>query len=156
MGKDMDNKFKKYVDQLPGLLEERGRQKIRFRDNLGNIPRKGIYVFFEHGNPIYVGRSNRVKERIQQHGRPSSGHNSAPFAFNLAKDAAKRKGIDVNKNRNELEEDPAFRDLFEKAKERVSLMSVQVIEINDPILQTLFEVYASIALKTPYNDFETH
>jgi len=153
----MDNKFRKYIDQLPCLLEDLGQQELRSRNNSGDIPKKGIYVFFEHGNPIYVGRSNYIKERIQQHGRPSSGHNSAPFAFNLAKGAAKRKGIDVNKNRNELEEDPAFLDLFKKAKERVSLMSVQVIEIDDPILQTLFEVYASIALNTTkYNYFETH
>lgn len=153
----MGNKFKKYIDQLPRLLEDLGQQELRSRNNLVGIPKRGIYVFFEHENPIYVGRSDRMKERIQQHGRPSSGHNSAPFAFNLAKDAAKRKGIDVNKKRDELEKGPAFRDLFKKAKESVLLMSVQVIKIDDPILQTLFEVYAAIALNTTkYNDFETH
>jgi len=35
-------------------------------------------------------------------------------------------------------------------------MSVRVIESDHPIDQTIFEVYASMELKTPYNDFDTH
>ena len=47
--------------------------------------------------------------------------------------------------------------LFTEAKERVSKMSVRVIPIDDPITQTLFEVYASMALDTmEYNYFDTH
>lgn len=81
----------------------------------------------------------------------------AIFAFNLAKKAARDKGIDVNKPRNRLEKDPTSSGLFVEAKTRVSKMSVKVIEIDDPIIQTLFEVYAAITLKTiEYNDFDTH
>jgi hypothetical protein len=47
-------------------------------------------------------------------------------------------------------------DLFLHAKERVSRMTVRVIEITDPIEQTLFEVYAALALGTVYNVFENH
>ena len=64
--------------------------------------------------------------------------------------------MDINKKRDKLETDPDFRDLFTKAKERVSQMSVKVIEIDDSILQTLFEVYAAISLQKPYNNFDTH
>jgi hypothetical protein len=35
-------------------------------------------------------------------------------------------------------------------------MNVRVIEINDPIIQTIFEVYVSMELNTEYNDFDTH
>ena len=91
-----------------------------------------------------------------QHGRPSSDNSSAPFAFNLAKKTAVRKGIDVSKSRSELEKKSTFTSLFSEAKEKVSRMSVRVIEIDDPIIQTLFEVYASVELNTEFNDFNTH
>ncbi len=62
----------------------------------------------------------------------------------------------MSRPRSILEEDPVFADLFAWAKKRVSQMSVRVIEIDHPIDQTIFEVYASMELKTPYNDFDTH
>jgi len=152
----MNNEFKELVDQLPSLLEQLLNSPLKPWGNLGSLPQKGIYVFFERGHPVYVGRTNRMGERIKEHGRRSS-INSATFAFKLAKEAAKRKEIDLSKQRVELAEDPNFAKLFSEAKERVSRMSVRVIEIDAPIIQTLFEVYASIALKTTkYNDFDTH
>lgn len=35
-------------------------------------------------------------------------------------------------------------------------MDIRLIEVNDPIQQAIFEIYVSIALQTPYNDFDTH
>ena len=36
-------------------------------------------------------------------------------------------------------------------------MSVRVVEVDNPIIQTLFEVYASMELETEeYNSFENH
>ena len=46
---------------------------------------RGVYAFYENGKPIYVGRANNIRRRIQGHTRPSSGSESASFAFNLAK-----------------------------------------------------------------------
>lgn len=153
----MDDEFKKKVDQLPSLLEKLNSSPLKPWDDLGSPPEKGIYVFFENRRPIYTGRTNRMKTRIKEHGRPSSSHNSAPFAFNLAKEEAAQNRIDVNRRRSELEKDPAFASLFLKAKQRISRMQVRVIKIDDPIMQTLFEVYASMALDTTrYNDFCTH
>ena len=156
-GEEVNDKFIELVDQLPGLLERLINSPLKPWSNLGSLPRKGIYVFYEDGNPLYVGRTNRMKDRIREHGRQSSTHNSAPFAFNLAKKAAEEKGINVSKSRNELEKDSTFANLFSEAKEKISRLSVRVIEIDDPIIQTLFEVYASIALRTTkYNVFDTH
>ena len=98
-----------------------------------------------------------MKDRIKEHGRPSSTHNSAPFAFNLAKKVAKEKGVNVSRRRSELEKDPIFLASFSEAKERVSRMSVKVVEVDNPIIQTLLEVYAALSLRTTeYNDFDTH
>ena len=50
-----------------------------------------------------------------------------------------------------------FSKLYLTAKARVAKMPVRVIEINDPIVQTIFEVYAVMHLDTTeYNDFDTH
>jgi hypothetical protein len=153
----MNREFKRLVDQLPGLLKKLNKSRLMRRNDLTGIPAKGIYVFFERGKPIYVGRSNRLKKRITAHSRRTSGHNKATFAFLIAKNSARRAGIDLKAYRGDLQEKPAFARLYTKAKERVGKMSVRVIEIDDPILQTLFEVYATVALGTQkYNDFDTH
>ena len=152
----MNTKFEEIINQLSDLMQQLVDYPLRQRNSLGDIPKKGIYVFYENNKPIYVGRSNRMKDRIQEHGRKSSYHNSATFAFILAKEIANEQGIDINKNRDALESDSTFRNIFIKQKERVSRMNVRVIEINDPIIQTIFEVYVSMELNTEYNDFDTH
>jgi uncharacterized protein (UPF0297 family) len=127
------------------------------RDDLNSVPVKGVYVFYENGQPTYVGRSNNVRRRIQQHGRPSSGHNIAPFAFNLAKDIlTKNEQLTGNETREELEQLPEFIESFSLQKQRVANMEVRVVSISDQIEQTLFEVYAALSLDTKYNDFATH
>jgi hypothetical protein len=65
-------------------------------------------------------------------------------------------GIDTEKSRDDLHDEPEFVKLYTKAKERVSKMRLRVIENNDPIVQTLFEVYAAPGLNTPYNEWGTH
>jgi len=111
----MNDQFKCIIEQMPALFEDLVKSLIRPWSDLGRLPLKGIYVFYESENPIYVGRTNRMKDRIKEHGRPSSTHNSAPFAFNLAKKSAVEKGINLNKSRQELEEDPIFGKLFSNA-----------------------------------------
>ena len=126
------------------------------------IPEKGIYVFYESGEPLYVGRSNRMRERILEHGRPSSVHNSATFAFLLAMETATCKGIDCTGiTRDHLQNEDDFKPLYDQAKERVRNMQVRAVEVDDAIEQSVFEVYAALHLKTTrdhggYNDFENH
>ena len=156
MAKNMNNKFKEIIDQFPELMQQLVNSPLKLQSNLGDIPNKGIYVFYENEKPIYVGRSNRMKNRIKEHGWKSSQNNKAPFAFNLAKKIANEEDMDINKTRDELDKDSTFSNLFSKQKEGVSEMKVRVIEINDPIIQTIFEVYVSMEFNTEYNDFDTH
>lgn len=153
----MNDHFRALLDKLPTLMFQLSNAQLRPWSNLGELPQKGIYVFYEDNVPIYVGRTNRIKKRIKEHGQMSSGHNSAPFAFNLAKKEAKALGIELSVTRDMLNLNFDFVELFLNAKKRVSNMSVRVVEINNPIVQTLFEVYASMDLKTDeYNSFENH
>jgi len=128
----------------------------------GSLPRgmpdAGVYLFSEGGQHLYVGRSNRIRQRIGNHTRPSSGHNQATFAFRLARQQTGK--IDAvyssSGSRQNLLDDAEFRAAFDEAKARVRAMDIRWIEEEDPIQQTLLEVYAAIRLGTSHNDFDTH
>lgn len=148
------NRFDEKIARMPDLLKELRESPLLMRDNLGKIPTRGIYVFYERSKAIYAGRSNSLKTRILGHGRDGSRHNSATFAFLLAKE---KMGKNLPQGtRGELEKRPDFAAAYSKEKRRVSQMGVQVVGIEDPIEQTIFEVYASLALETKYNSFENH
>ena len=153
----MNGRFQDIVDKMPLLLEQLQHCPLLKRDNLGTVPEHGVYVFYENRQPIYVGRSNRMRERIQEHGRLGSRHNTAPFAFNLTRDMMKQAGaITGNETRGELESLPEFVESFLAQKARVSEMEVRTVGIADQVKQALFEIYASFTLGTKYNDFATH
>ena len=152
----MNTAFDKMVFEMPRLLLKLRQTEPVGRDNLRGVPQHGVYVLYEDGNPIYVGRSNRLKARLLEHSRQGSTHYGATLAFNLAKENAAKEGIDISRNRSQLEKDRIFKDMFTQAKNRVYQMKIRTIQVDDPVVQTLFEVYAALALKTKYNDFDTH
>ena len=164
MSENVPQTWEAVAGRLPVLLNQLTGSNPIVRDSRGGlpmIPEKGIYVFYESGKPLYVGRTDRLRERILEHGRPSSLHNSATFAFLLAMKKAKCKGIDCTGTRDELQIADDFKPLYDQAKERVRSMQVMVVEVDDAIEQSVFEVYAALHLKTTrhhggYNDFENH
>lgn len=123
-----------------------------------NMPEAGIYLLSEGGTHLYVGRSNRLRKRLQEHCRPSANHNTAPFAFRLAREATGfvKASYCEEGSRTDLEKDKCFCMAFTTAKERVGKMNVQVVEETDPLRQALLEMYVSISLVTPHNDFDNH
>ena len=126
---------------LPVLLNQLTDSNPIVRDSRGElpmIPERGIYVFCESGKPLYVGRTDRMRERILEHGRPSSLHNSATFAFLLAMKKAKCKGIDCTGTRDGLQIADGFKPLFDQAKDRVRNMQVMVVKVDDAIEQSVF------------------
>ena len=151
----MNDKFKIFIDQIPGLASKLiDCSSAKWGDFQQLANGGGIYVLYENDLPVYVGRTRNFLRRLRQHGSKSSKHNSAPFAFNLAKEKY------INKHgliRVQLENIPEFRHEFEKAKERVRNMSFKFISVDDSIIQHLLEVYVSCELGTEkYNDFDTH
>lgn len=155
----MDENIVKIDEKMHELMKILLQAPLLSRDNLNDVPSKGLYVFYENEKPIYVGISgkNRMKKRIMGHGRKSGGHNSATFAFNIAKKDAEKIGLNTKEKRKILEKIPEFANLYSIAKERVSKMKVRVVEINDPNFRALFEIYAALVLNTmEYNSFETH
>ena len=145
----MTTRFWEAIDNLKRLMAELHNGKECAWSDYSEAPRKGIYVFYENGEPIYVGRSDRLKDRLLEHGREGSRNQTAPFAFNIAREEFQENfpGHDAVP-RNDLEIDPRFAPLFREATRRV--------EIQDPIEQTIFEVYAHLKLGTRFNSFENH
>lgn len=122
------------------------------------MPTAGVYVFSEGGRHLYVGRTNRLRARLQQHCRPSSGHGTAPFAFRLAREQTGQTTPSYRRegSRQALEQAPEVAEAFSAAKARVREMDVRYVAEADPVRQALLEIYVAVALHTPYNDFDTH
>jgi len=59
-------------------------------------------------------------------------------------------------SRPDLESDPEFQSAFTEAKDRIRRIDVRFVEESDPTRQALLEMYVSLSLDTPYNDFDTH
>jgi len=80
------------------------------------------------------------------------------FAFRLARERTGRLEASHNKkdSRKALQEDPAFAAAFDEGKARIRKVDLRFVEEHDPLKQALLEIYVSIALGTPYNDFNTH
>ena len=152
--------------RLPDLMNELKNRRPSVRDSNGRLPpdirdKPGIYAFYEDVKPLYVGRSKQMRDRIMQHCRPSSGHTSTTFAFLLALAEAGEKHTDcTNRTRAVLQKAPDFEPIYDAVKAKVRQMAVRVVEVTDPIEQSVFEIYAALRLPAirpyGYNDFETH
>jgi hypothetical protein len=152
----MDMKFMKAVESLhPEFEQLMGAAPYTPG---AKLPMKGVYLFCEHGKPLYVGRSNNIPRRFHDHRRPSSGTNKAAFAVLLAR---RELGLTTDyrpgpKTRKNLEKDPDFIAAFRRAKDRVREMEFRAVEELEPIRQALLEIYCAVAACASFNDFENH
>lgn len=130
--------------------------------HLDRLPKEaagpGIYILSEGSKIQYVGRTKHIRKRVQQHSRPSSGHNAAPFAFRLAKQALKlgRASYTKKGSRAEVEKNPSFKMAFTNTKNRVRTMDVRFVREDDPVTQAIMEVCIAVEMKAQHNDFENH
>ena len=148
----MDTIFWEAVEKMKPLMDElRGSEERNWGDYI-SAPRNGVYVLYEKGNPIYVGRSNNMRNRLREHGAASSDRNSATFALKLLREA-----LNEPKGRAEdIERD--HREEYRQQRERVRAMTFRAVAIPGQLEQHLFETYAIIEMGTAprFNDFETH
>ncbi|MDO8545776.1 MAG: GIY-YIG nuclease family protein [Nitrospirales bacterium] len=117
----------------------------------------GIYVLHEGERPLYVGRTNDIRTRLQNHTRRS--HNQATLAFLLARhETDKLRATYQTKGSREdlLKNDPDFAVAFDKARARIKRMDVKAIEEADPLRQAVLEIYAAFVSGAKFNDFDNH
>ncbi len=151
--------WEEIVRQMPVLFDKLQQASLVDRESIQHSFhfKGGIYVLYEKGAPLYVGRTKRyIAKRVLIHGRACSKHNAASFAFLLAKEQAHREGVDIDRTRDLLQQDKRFKAIFAEQKERIRKMQMRAIQISNPEVQAIFEIYASKKLGTKYNDFDTH
>lgn len=155
----MNENFKQHVESLHPKFEEL-IQSVPFTfDKLPKmLPKAGVYLFTERDGHLYVGRTNSLRQRLQQHCRASSSHNSSPFAFRLAREhcGVLKATYKAEGSRAALIQDAAFAEAFVNSKTRLRAMTIRVVEESNPLRQALLEMYIAIALDAKYNDFDNH
>lgn len=155
----MDETFRKFIESLePSFQKLMKMGPVSVASLPMDAPQSGIYLFSENGRHLYVGRTNTIRKRLQNHCRPSSGHNSATFAFRLAREITGQTVATYTEkgSRTHLENDPVFGPVFIEQKARVKKMEVRYVSEPDPMRQALLEMYVSVSLQTPHNDFDNH
>lgn len=80
----MNDRFLQHIESLhPSFDALLACIPFTFSELPKQLPDAGIYLFTEGDRHLYVGRTNRLRKRLQQHCRPGSPHSSSPFAFRL-------------------------------------------------------------------------
>lgn len=155
----MHPEFHRHIEALHPALEALLRcEPFVFGKLPRQLPKAGVYLFSEAGRHLYVGRTNVLRKRLQQHCRDGSTHNSAPFAFRLAREQCNvlKATYKTQGSRAQLSRDETFSCAFSAAKTRLKNMQIRVVEEAEPTRQALLEMYVAVSLGTPYNDFENH
>lgn len=153
----MNSKFRFYIEHLePKFQALVSMETVKVTSLPASMPQAGVYVVYETGKPLYVGRTNRMKARLKYHS--SERANDAPFAFRLAREATGRTKASYQKkeSRGDLLSMPKFRKAFADAKARIRAMDIRFTEESDQVRQALLEIYIAVLLDAPYNDFKTH
>ncbi|HQU79350.1 MAG TPA: GIY-YIG nuclease family protein [Azonexus sp.] len=155
----MHEVFRGFVESLePSFQRLMEMEPVSVATLPREMPQAGIYLFSEGDEHLYVGRTNTIKMRLQNHCRPSSGHNSATFAFRLARQITgmTQATYTADGSRGHLETIPEFSRAFTAQKQRVRNMDVRFVSEPESMHQALLEMYVAVSLGTPHNDFDNH
>lgn len=155
----MHESFREYVEALHPSYERLLQvAPVKIKDLPRDAPGQCIYLFSEGSRHLYVGRTKNLRQRLRQHSIPGSQHNQAVFAFRLARESTGSlvAAYTASGSRAALCAQDELGSAFTLAKERVRNMDVRYVEEKDSLRQALLEIYVSVVLKTPCNDFDTH
>jgi hypothetical protein len=150
--------FKDLIDQLDPTLQKLVNSEPYDITRLPKSPRiPGVYVFYDESIPVYVGRTRNLKARMKSHFNLTNP-NMASFAFLIACSTYGRIKASYKKegSRKDLRANPDFNKHFISANNKLKTMIIRFIEIDDPKMQHLFEIYATMTLNTSYNNFDTY
>ena len=150
-------KFDQAANKMPGFFDRlKASKPVRSHGEwiVDKVPNKGIYVFYEDGKPLYVGRSNNLRARINGHGASSGTQYGATFAFKLLKD---KIGPDACKGKTRKQIQAEYPEEYRSQRGRVARMDVRVVGVPCQVEQAIFEIYSILQLGTTpkYNEFRT-
>ncbi len=116
----------------------------------------GVYLFADGDEVLHVGRTRNFSERRKAQCYLKGTHHSASAAFKLARQEARDDGVPLPRTRKETQSDAGFIPYFDRARQRFREAEFRFVVIDDPPVQTVFEIYASIALGLPRELWLTH
>lgn len=115
----------------------------------------GCYVLLDSSEPIYVGISRGVINRLRQHVFGKT-HFDASLAFRIAMKRHPDRTVERMK-RSEAMADPSFGLSFRESQTYLRSLNVASVAISNPLELYVFEPYCAIRLDThQWNSFETH
>jgi hypothetical protein len=162
------------ISWLPGMLEQLLASDVFHFGSRPPADQRGIYLFSEAGEHLYVGRTGitaqsrarggapitSFRHRFDQHiqmGRPPG---ASSFAKRLMLERAAQLGTAVPDGWWDDRETATAHiyDLYITAKARIGEMECRVVAFDDDIKgvrSTVAETYTHAVLRTRYNDFST-
>lgn len=148
--------FNQAVDRMPQLFDQ--LMSCDLLEMRAKIDWKGlhaIYVFYDSdGKPCHTGRTRNLQGRVRAH--TANSHNSASFAFKRTRQALNlRATYRPEGSRAALMKNAEFKSEFDRQREQIAKMQLRYVEIECPIEQHLFEVYAALRLGTCVSEFRT-
>lgn len=154
-GQDLNSEFAKFTKEIPDLFRAIMNSPFRSFEETKRLKDPGIYVLFEFGVPVYVGRTRNIGQRLKSHTTPSI--NKASFAIKLARiDTKNYATYKKESGKKELFKNEAFVHKVIANVERIKTMEVKFLIVTDPIHQYLLELYAALELGTSQSEFDTH
>jgi hypothetical protein len=145
---NLDASFRKLLQCEPFTFNSRPQK----------LPFSVVYLFSNDGQPIYVGRSNKFRQRLGNHCLEGSQPNQASLAFRLACEDiqhTRKKYQRGSSPFDALKTVPDLADAFVIRKKYLKEITIQYVEEEDQVRQSLLEMYAAISLKAAH-DFGTH
>jgi hypothetical protein len=151
-------RFGELAARLPDLLDDLMACEPLGMDGSPLPNLAGVYLFSQGPKALYIGQTRKLRQRMRNHRGATSTHNQASFAFLLARAMIVERdpAFDLDRPRAVLAADPVFAPVFAEARDAVRAMTLRFVKVDDPVLRTLLEVYAAVALDTEHNDFDTH
>jgi len=147
--------WRTFVNRIPALFDALLAQpEVTVAGN--TFPKApAIYVFYNLGQAVHVGRTRNLRQRLRGH--VTSSHYSASFAFKRARaETGKKASYKKGEGRETLLADPIFGAAFARALAEVKGMTVRYLSVENPIDQYLLELYAALELETSLSEFDTH
>lgn len=139
------NSFENIINLLPLYLEKLLAQKEYWFADLTqrkiqehfftNDPIPGVFVMYEKGEPVYIGRSRTLAQRIGVDLR-SIQKSQATLTYRLMKSGLL--------NIKTMEETRAY---------MYKCFTIKMLQLEDEYERAIFQIYASMNLRTKYNSF---
>jgi hypothetical protein len=152
----MNEEFAIRIQKIPALFSSLCSQPFTQLSGKSYPDKPAIYVFFENENPLHVGRTRNLKQRLKGH--VTKSHYKATFAFKETRRLTNNEKATYKTigSRSSLMTNAAFAEIFGQQIERVGKLSIKYLVVDDPIDQYLLELYAAIEYKTSLTEFDTH